>query len=188
MDAAERDAWRMESFAASYREWIADEMGRSGYSILFDILYGIEFQWTLERDADRAEAGKDLRLRFENISGMTCRDEWLDWPCSFLEMLVGLAYSMEDHVLYDGTKGDRSAEWFWMILGNLGLDVCTDTWMRLTPGSSSFVERTVKCVIERAYSPDGYGGMFPLRYPESDQRTVEIWYQAHAYILENAIE
>ena len=188
MDAAERDAWRMESFAASYREWIADEMGRSGYSILFDLLYGIEFRWVLERDADRAEAGKNLRLRFENISGMECRDEWLEWPCSVLEMLVGLAYSIEDHVLYDGTKGDRSAIWFWMMLENLGLDVCTDTWMRLTPGSSSFVERTIECVLDRAYSPDGYGGLFPLRNPSEDQREVEIWYQAHAYILENGIE
>ena len=188
MDSAERDAWRLESFAASYRSWLESEMGRSGYSILFDLLYGIEFQWTLERDADRAEAGKYLRLRFENESGMECRDEWLDWPCSFLEMLIGLAYSLEDHVLYDGEKGDRSAKWFWMMLENLGLDECTDEWMRLTPGSSSLVQRTVDCVISRDYDPDGWGGIFPLVEPRGDQREVEIWYQAHAYIMENGIE
>lgn len=190
MNAAERDAWRIETFANSYRAWLMDEMDANGYSILFDTLYGIEFTWPsdIPRDGDRAAAGQDLRLEFEHESGMECDDEWLEWPCSFLEMLVGLAWSIEDHILYDWSKGDRSSVWFWMIMDNLGLSFLDDEWMELYPTKSlKYILRTCQTVMDRSYGADGDGGLFPLEHPETDQRKVEIWYQANAYILENEI-
>ena len=190
MDAAERDAWRVKNFASAYQAWLMEEMDAEDYSILFDVLYGIEFVWPsdIPRDEDRAAAGQDLRLEFEYESGMHCDDEWLEWPCSFLEMLVGLAWSIEDHILYDWDKGDRSAKWFWMMMTNLGLDICTDEYMTKTGMSGSrYVERVVETVITRSYDDHGNGGLFPLWEPETDQRKVEIWYQANAFILENNI-
>ena len=102
MDAAEREAWDVENFSNAYRVWLMDRMDASEYSILFDVLYSVEFTWTLPMDANRADDGRYLRDRFEQESGLVCREEWLEWDCSFLEMLVGLAFEIEEQVLYDG--------------------------------------------------------------------------------------
>ena len=187
MDAAEREAWDVENFSNAYRVWLMDRMDASEYSILFDVLYSVEFTWTLPMDANRADDGRYLRDRFEQESGLECREEWLEWDCSFLEMLVGLAFEIEEQVLYDGYLGDRTAVWFHGMLKNLGLGICTDEWMLDTPGSDWYVREVAKRVIDRDYDASGFGGIFPLKHPSEDQREVELWYQAAAYILENGI-
>lgn len=185
MDAHERSLWELDNFANAYRNWLIQQMGAEDYGVLFDILYETEFVWTLERDADRAEDGKDLRVRFAEQSGMDIPDGIRDWPCSFLEMLIGLAYSIEEKITYDPRYGDQTASWFWTIMGNLHLDAIDDD-MFFECGSMMDAEIRDICetVMWRDYRDDGYGGMFPLQHPNSDQRKVEIWYQANAYILE----
>jgi hypothetical protein len=39
-------------------------------------------------------------------------------------------------------------------------------------------------IMDRRYERNGQGGLFPLRKPAMDQRDVEIWYQANAYMIE----
>jgi hypothetical protein len=33
---------------------------------------------------------------------------------------------------------------------------------------------------------DGSGGLFPLKNPQQNQRTTEIWYQMNAWLMENS--
>lgn len=177
-----------EAFAIDYRNWLLNEMRADGYSILFDHLYNVEFKWIIERDEHRALDGQNLRLKFEDITGRDCPPEWEDWPCSFLEMVVALAYSIEDSIMYDPEMGDRASEWFWMILTNLGLHICSDKWFGQEGGNGlAYVDDITRRVLNRAYDYSGYGGMFPLRNPDQDQRKVEIWYQANNYILEQEL-
>lgn len=176
---------QMETFAGAYRDWLLNEMRAEGYSILFDHLYNTEFKWVLDMDEHRAEDGRYLRDRFENISGLMCLDEWLEWPCSFLEMVVALAYSIEDRIMYDPEMGARTSEWFWMMLTNLGLHICSDRWMGQEGRDGlAYVDEIINTVMLRTYNSDGSGGLFPLKNPEIDQRDVEIWSQANSYIIE----
>lgn len=187
LDAEERKAWELESFAHAFRVWLADLMDARDHIILFDVLYATPFEAKVPMDRNRVEDAKALRLRFAEEAGLEYRKEYDEWPCSFLEMLVALSCKLEDLVLYDGYLGDRKADWFWMILGNMGLGGCNDAYMMYEPGAEWVVHNAVETVVERRYDASGTGGMFPLRAPMEDQRTVEIWYQAHAYILENDI-
>lgn len=181
------DTWIVDMFAEAdeYKRWMLKKMRASRYGMLFDILYNTEFTWTLSWDEHRASDGKDLRLRFEEERGVPCSETWLEWPCSFLEMLIALAYSIEDRIMYDATLGDRTYEWFWLIMENLKLEVCTDEWIVHSGRSAmEYIDGIVKSVLERTYDFDGYGGMFPLHDPAEDQRDVELWYQANAYFME----
>ena len=49
------------------------------------------------------------------------------------------------------------------------------------------VQERVDVFLDRAYSPDGTGGLFPLHEPDEDQRQVELWYQMSAYLLERVL-
>lgn len=95
-----------------------------------------------------------------------------------LEMILGLARraSFED-------DGD-TREWFWRLLENLDIARYTDMVCSRYPCNQE-IERVLNRVIYRVYEDDGHGGLFPLRYPDRDQREVELWYQLSAYLLEH---
>ena len=48
------------------------------------------------------------------------------------------------------------------------------------------MEDAVNRVNGRMFSRDGSGGLFPLRRFDRDQRSVEIWYQMQAWLMENS--
>ena len=176
--------WEMENFANAYRNWLVYTMHADKYRILFDILYDTEFYWILEEDEHRAASGRYLRERFEAETGLACKDEWVEWPCSFLEMLVGLAYSMEG-ILYDPENSPEAGIWFWTMMDNLGLSELTDDIMLASPQSTyRYVNSVCYQVCNRTYDRNGFGGIFPLNSPPEDQRNVEIWYQMQNYIIE----
>lgn len=147
---------------------------RTYWSILRH-LYKTEFVWFTPNDDNRVEDGRDLRYEFIDDEGLNEVDlDWMNLGCSMLEMFVGLSrrLSFEE----DG----ESRDWFWHIMGNLGLDIYTDK----VALPKDEIDEVLNRVIWRTYEPDGVGGLFPLKWPSQDQRFVEIWYQASAYILE----
>lgn len=184
--------WRSEDFSNSYLNWMVRTMGASDYTILFDMLHDTEFTWddaTMPRDSDRAEDGRYLRERFSDETGERMDPEWLEWPCSFLELLVALSYTIEDSIMYDPENGETARDWFWIMLSNMEIDEFDDEKM-MHDGMLAFmlVSERISCVIERRYDYNGYPGLFPLRKPRMDQRDVEIWYQANAYFIERYFE
>ena len=184
--------WKLEDFANAYRNWIYTRMLGKGYGILFDVLHDTKFEWDvsrLPRDGDRAVDGQYLRLRFADEAGWEFEDEWLEWPCSFLEFLVALAFSIEDSIMYDPAEPNREHEWFWLMMHNIGLDKFDDEYM-LSQGTMAMATVSDICemVMDRDYDYNGAKGLFPLRNPVMDQRGVEIWYQANAYFIEEYFE
>ncbi|QEQ94671.1 hypothetical protein SEA_SOSHI_58 [Streptomyces phage Soshi] len=166
-----------------YFEWLYRQVadpdipeGPLTYWRLLRILFTTEFQVVVERDENRIEGGKALRLRFLEDQGLPVDEdpEWMEMGCSVLELMVRLAQDLEFEA--DGTVH----YWFWTLMSNIGLEGYHDR--RRLP--RSFISNVLEDVIHRNYSPAGEGGFFPLRYPRTDQREVELWDQLSAYVLE----
>lgn len=141
------------------------------YEMLMRILFEREFRWSNDMDANRARDGLDVRAVYLDHDHS---------PCSWLEMLIGLAQRMSF------IQGGEVSYWFWELIQNLGLDLCPDSKFKRAKGKwSHFVWAILDIVAENAYDFDGSGGIFPLQHPKEDQRNVEIWYQMHAWLEEN---
>lgn len=135
------------------------------YEKLLHILHNTDFTWTIPMDSNRADDGMGLRRRF----GIDIPDK----PCSVLEMAVALAIRCERSVMWNPDIGDRTGQWFWEMITNLGLGTMTDERFDETK-----TREIISRLLERRYEPDGKGGLFTVRNSRFDLRTVEIWYQA----------
>jgi hypothetical protein len=151
------------------------------YWVLFRQMFTKEFVWLIPNDDNRVQDGKDLRHEFLLETGLPQDDLWDSMGCSFLEMLIALARRFAFEADF------TPQEWFWHMMRNIDLEDYNDfnyrTGNRVNP-DNNYVNEVLDQVIWRKYAPDGRGGLFPLREPRQDQRTVELWYQMSAYILE----
>lgn len=155
--------------------------GFVSYSKLLGILHDIPFTYCIPRDANRADDGISLRYRFAIEQGYSDTPDCLDGPCSVFEMLVALSMRCEECIMDDPLIGDRTAEWFWRMITNLGLGSMSDNRFDI-----SLVEDVITRFLNREYEPDGRGGLFTIRDCEYDLRKVEIWHQLCWY-LDNII-
>jgi len=158
------------------------ETRRTSYFILAGILHNRDFTWFVPNDDNRTMDGLKLREQFAEKARYNVLYA-LNFPCSMLEMLIGVARRMED-ILYDCEQGDRTERWFWEIMSNLGLDRYTDMKYEDMYGKER-IDVLIDAVLARTYKRNGKGGLFPLKNPKKDQRKVEIWYQMCAYLDEN---
>jgi hypothetical protein len=138
-------------------------------------LFTKEFIWFVPNDDNRIEDGKDLRFEFVDDAELEDVDiAWVHLGCSMLELLIGLSR----RIAFELESSPR--DWFWHLLGNLNLQTLNDK--RGFP--DAYVDSILDTVIYRTYGPDGFGGIFPLKYAQEDQRKVELWYQLNAYVNE----
>lgn len=191
----------------AYFDWLCglvkgDKPGRNRLEFVWS-LHQKEFVSILPNDDNRIEDGLKLRQRFAEENNLPedcpCKDEdpceqpctnchsndckCLYGPCSVLEMLIALAQRIE-YLMQDPDEDDRTDQWFWGMIENLGLDIFPNT----VPNRSKKVIENgniLNTFISRQYARDGKGGLFPLRKSKVDQRGVELWYQMMAYIQEN---
>ena len=176
----------LDALEIEYFEWMCKLVYNKKYSKhrsyrkLLTYLNDREFVYILDMDGNRAEDGIDLRYRFgyENNYAYSVVAHYLDVkPCSVLEMMAALAFRCEEHIMDDPDVGDRTGQWFWNMIANLGLENMSD---------SRFDERYVDTVItrflNREYERNGEGGLFTVKGSHRDLRTVEIWYQMHSYL------
>lgn len=149
------------------------------YKKLLMQLHSTEFIFTIPMDENRAKDGVNLRYRFVLANG--CREllDELDGPCSVLEMMIALAIRCEEGIMDDPGVGDRTGQWFWGMIVNLGLGSMIDARY-----DKEYVTDILKTFLERKYEPDGRGGLFTLRHCKRDLRDVEIWYQLNWYLDE----
>ncbi len=146
------------------------------YGKLLMLLHDTVFRYSVHNDENRATDGIALRDRFSDEYG--CDDVFrLNDPCSVLEMMVALAVRCEEHIMADPDIGDRTRQWFWGMIDNLGLSGMTDSKFDL-----AYVEEKLQIFLERRYEPDGQGGLFTIRNCKYDLRYVEIWYQLCWYL------
>jgi hypothetical protein len=171
-----------EKIRKEYFEWMYDLVcdGRFAEAItyrrLFELLHRTEFVYFVPHDENRADDG--ISLRYHYCVSHECEDleQYLDGPCSILEMMVALAIR-EEHIMSDPDRGDRTAQWFWTMISSLGLSGMTDYNF-----DKEFVNDSIAKFLNREYSPDGKGGLFTVRKWKRDARTAEIWHQLLAYL------
>ena len=154
--------------------------GFRSYQELLGCLAEQEFTWTVEMDENRARDGIELRYRFGCEMGYDYRyvESFLDGaPCTVLEMMAALALRVEEHLMTDPQYGDRTGQWFWEMVVNLGLADMTDECF-----DRRKAEKTIRRFLHRHYSADGHGGLFWIPGCPLDLRKIEIWYQLCHYL------
>jgi hypothetical protein len=92
-------------------------------------------------------------------------------------MMIALAIRVEENIMDDPDIGDRTSQWFWEMIVNLGLGGMSDRHYNKT-----LVNEAIERLLYREYEPDGRGGLFRVRGCEYDLRDVEIWCQFNYYI------
>lgn len=165
-----------------YFEWLCDTVdGRRfsnvmTYEKLLRHLHNIEFTWFVPHDDNRASDGVQLRRRYALDKRDMSLQGYLRGPCSVLEMMVALAVRAET-IMDDDGIGDRTGQWFWTMIHNLGLTPMTDEGF-----DRGRVDEIVARLLNREYEPDGSGGLFTVRNCERDMRKIEIWCQLSWYL------
>lgn len=175
-----------EQIVNEYVNWLFGLVYRNrsskqiSYTKLLTHLDNTPFRYTIPKDQGRAEDGIDLRYHF----ALECKPDVepeiimdiLGGPCSVLEMMIALAIHSEN-IMDNPSIGDRTSQWFWNMVKNLGLGAMSDDRY-----DYRFVEETINRFLDRDYEPDGRGGLFAIRHCGQDLRTVEIWWQLCWYL------
>jgi hypothetical protein len=162
-----------------YFEWLISQIdirGTRTFYDLFEMLFTIEFVWTVPHDNNRLQDGLDLRTEFLNGYPRGSRQKiYLGKGATVLEVLIALSRRLAF------TAGGRAEDWAWQLLANLRLNKMTDPF---TENKARKVDNIIETLIWRQYRDDGFGGFFPLNWPDKDQTQVEIWYQMQKYVNE----
>ena len=154
---------------------------RTSYRSLLRFLHNAPFRYEEkpEMDENRALDGINLRYRFGYEKDIPYPEitAKLDYTrCSFLEMLIALAFRCED-IMDEPQHGDRVGEWFWIMLNSLGLAKMND---------ACFDYEEARHILDRfsrnEYSRDGHGGLFVIENSVDDLRNKEILWQLYRYL------
>lgn len=177
-----------------YFEWLLNKVGVSAggndYSLLCSILHEMIFYPMLGMDENRWEDGVRYRMDFAMQQDPVHCDliaEGLDQTlggCTALELMVSLAERISFEMMgsqYEAGPG----KWFEEMIGNLGLDMYTNQELMDNENAYFAIEGIVERMIFRKYQYSGAGGLFPLCYPNEDQRETEIMIQMNNYLNEN---
>lgn len=164
-----------EYFEWMYETVCHDRFAKNiSYRKLLEYLHDIRFKWKIPKDNNRAADGIELRRQYN----FYCRRdipnilEHISGPCSVLEMMVALAIRCETDIMHDSSIGDRTTQWFWKMIVNLGLGGMTDDQF-----DKDYIRDVINKFLNREYEPDGRGGLFTVRHCEHDLRKIEIWIQ-----------
>lgn len=147
------------------------------YRKLLMHLHNIEFTWFVPHDDNRADDGIQLRYDFAIYKNDMSLIHYIGGPCSVLEMMVALAVRCEKTIMDNALMGDRTGQWFWGMISNLGLNSMKDSRF-----DRDYVDDVVARLLNREYEPDGRGGLFRVKHCSYDLRTVEIWCQLSWYL------
>ena len=161
-----------------YFEWLYNYACRGrisehiSYRKLFMNLHNTQFDFYIRNDVNRAMDGVNLRYRFGTVINDDKAFDILDEPCSVLEMILALAIRMEEQIMDDPSYGDRTQQWFWGMLSNIGISMMSDDIY-----DDKYVNDCIYRFFFFFYESNGKGGFFYIRNCDQDLRDVEIWTQ-----------
>lgn len=172
-----------DRIADEYFEWLCELVDskrfsrRVSYRRLLMHLHNIEFTWFIPHDDNRADDGIQLRRRYALVRHDESLSDYISGPCSVLEMMVALAIRCEENIMDDTMFGNRTGQWFWGMIHNLGLSPMNDSEF-----DRDFTDDVIARFLNREYEPNGRGGLFTIKNCDRDLRTVEIWCQLSWYL------
>lgn len=147
------------------------------YYKLFSLLNNLYFETDFLKDDNRAQDGIDMRYHFLYERGLNDPNWELSGPCTIWEMILALSIRMEKTITYDYQYGDRTKQWFWSMLGSLGIGYMTDMLF-----DASIVKEVINKLLKHEYESNGNGGLFFIPNTKFDLRKVEIWDQMMLYL------
>jgi len=151
---------------------------------LMAYLYKKQFRWFVPNDDNRAFEGMSLRRKFCEERGIAFDYDLMGGELhntvTMLELVISLSVLCRELVYGLNENHDDISEWFWRLLINAGLPKYTDDVF-----DEVEVDAILENIIERKYSRNGEGGLFPLEWSRKDQRKVELWYQMSEYLVKN---
>jgi hypothetical protein len=192
--------------AYNYLMWLCQRVGLNGpnpfqtyrtpetddktYFMLAQKLWNTEFKLMVPLDKNRISDGRKLRHTYALLASAYSDYSILDKPgCSLLEVLVALVNRFDTDIMMTSEKKDRSKEWFWLMMRNASLDIFVDAGFTEPDNyANEQCDSIIFIINNRQYAEDGKGGFFPLKRPNANQKTTEMWYQMQQYFLENMIE
>lgn len=137
-------------------------------------------------DYNRVQDGINLRTMYSRENPDAIFGDFLEKPCSILEMLISLSLKIED-IMYNAEIGNRTSKWFWSMLNSwlIPIEEFSDSkWTACTKDSFDIHVNRLYC---HDYSINGEGGLFCIP-PDRicgftpDMRYLPIWYQMQEYI------
>lgn len=168
-----------------YFNWLChfvyDPKSSTKYTKLLTCLNDIPYIYTNPLDANRESDGLNLRYRFGREQGIpeAAIGTYVDAKqCTMLEMLVALCLRCEESIMSDTAYGDRTSQWFWNMIVNLGLGKMTDEHFDISETQDIIIK-----FLKHEYGPNGEGGLVRV-YDHGDLRNVEIWYQVMWYLTQ----
>lgn len=155
------------------------------YDVLLDILYRIDFRWSVHNDDNRISDSVELRYNYQADCGVPMAElqELLNIPCSVIEVICGLAIRMDD-AMRDPEGGAHIDRWFWELIGNLGMSGFTNEAYERGLWSLNDVRKIVDIFMDRTYDELGHGGLFPRNVCYKNQKECELFEQMNGYLNE----
>lgn len=181
-----------ERLRNEYFEWMyhlvcnGKQYSKVSYKYLLYFLNTVTFIPTMSMDENRMVDGQDFRYKFGSDNGYTAEfiRENLDiYNCSMLEMMIALSRKVENQITDDLSYGDRTSQWFWSMIVNMGLGHMDDRHF-----DQQYCIDIYNKFIDHAYKYNGEGGLFKLNNPPDDMRTVDIWCQCMWYLNETVYD
>lgn len=166
----------------AYMDFLVDsvcetEAQKFNYRQMFEALASREFDPNthgdkrLIFDEHRAMDGIDYRSHFAYVKGYDERRvrAVISGNCSVLEMMVALAFRIEDTIMCEANEGDRTYRWFWCMIESLGMTYMDDQHF-------DYYEFDIhmRDLMTREYARNGEGGLFFIPNMRKDMRKVDI--------------
>lgn len=171
-------------YGISYFNHLCEEAGvetyvpGQTYRLVAHTLYNRDFYSAVPGDDNRIEDALALRQEFRDIAGLPSSE--LDFPPSCLEVLLALAKRIENDIMGDESEIDRTQEWFFMILTNLGLDKYWDEAYSFAADYE--MKEILEHFLDRKYGKDGKYCAFPCEIRSKKLEDVELWFQMQHYL------
>lgn len=96
-------------------------------------------------------------------------------PPSVFEVMVSLAVDAERKTMHVTAAGNRTAEWFWLMMRNLDFHHYTDD--EYDENIADEVDETIDIMLAREYDRNGCGGGLFHTTTRKDMRKMDIWRQ-----------
>lgn len=168
-----------------YLNWLYDlvctDSKTASYHELFGALYGTKYYYIHPLDENRIYDGLDMRKIYasKRRNSEKVFDIINSLPCSVLEVMVGTCYRCENTIATNSDFGDRTGQWFWVMIKNLGLEGLADGRF-----DERKFNRAMDIFLNRKYDHDGKGGPFYIRNSKRDMRELDLWMQFNIFLTD----
>ena len=146
---------KKKDFKEEYFEWMLRKINcrkfpvKKYYKLLL-YLNEFNFKIVIKNDINRVSDAYEMRETFKESELWDAEEIPFDmrngdnlWPASVLEVLVAMSCRIEDDVMADEEKGNRTSEWFWEMICNLGLNTAKESdWYDIL---NDFLSRRISC-------------------------------------------